>query len=91
MYKKKRDLFYILFNLKAACGLAYRPQAAFAFDRDLLSSQLLMRLCKGGTRWVCAQQVASTGGAIRLCLQSSQRITNAMAPAQLAVIELVEK
>jgi len=50
MYKKEGYLFYILFNLKAACGLAYRPQAAFAFDRDLSSSQLLARLHGGGLR-----------------------------------------
>lgn len=50
MYKKERYSFYILFTLKAACGLAYRPQAAFAFDRYLSSSQLLVWLHRGGPR-----------------------------------------
>lgn len=50
MYKKERYSFYILFILKAACGLAYRPQAAFAFDRYLSSSQLLVRLHDDGLR-----------------------------------------
>ena len=50
MYKKERYSFYILFTLKAACGLAYRPQAAFAFDRYLLFSQVFVWLYNDGVR-----------------------------------------
>lgn len=87
MYKKERYSFYILFTLKAACGLAYRPQAAFAFDRYLSSSQLLVRRHDDGyavdMHPACSMQhAASTGSHYAVVLATlSQFRTHAIARA----------
>ena len=83
MYKKVRYIFYILFNLKAACGLAYRPQAAFAFDRYLSSSLLPARVHDGGLRrGQPPQHAASIGPCDAAMLATLPQIhTHAMARA----------
>jgi len=65
MYRKERYSFCVLFALKAACGLAYRPQAAFAFDRYLSSSQLLVRLHDDGLRRGYAPNMQHQSGRAR--------------------------
>jgi hypothetical protein len=72
--------------MKAACGLAYRPQAAFAFDRYLSSNQLLVWLHDDGyavdTRPKCSiNGIALCGG---VCNTFSAPYTRNNAPALAA-------